>query len=63
MTENDFILHGNNARVDPKDPKQLNSSFQTLVNTNYQTSTDGTVGLINQDDVRFTKKAVDENDK
>ncbi|MCL2055182.1 MAG: hypothetical protein FWG90_12240 [Oscillospiraceae bacterium] len=59
-----FVLHGNNARVNPESPNQINSPFLTNVITNYKTNPDGTVeNILPESDPAFTREAVNENQK
>ncbi len=44
-----LIKHGNKARVDPKNPKQLNGKFYTNTITYNKTLADGSVVLASED--------------
>ena len=58
MSEN-FIKHGNNARVDPNDPKQVNGGYYTSVITCNKTLPDGSVVNVLDDNAEMARKEVD----
>ena len=56
-----IVLHGNNARIDPK--SDITPINLTNAITNNKTQKNGNVINVKETDAAFSKKAVDENKK
>lgn len=54
-----LILHGNHARVDPKNPKQINGRYYTSIITCNKTLSDGSVINVLEDNAELARKEVD----
>ena len=54
-----FIKHGNNARVDPNDPKQINGGYCTNIITCNKTLPDGSVVNVLEDNAETARNEVD----
>lgn len=54
-----LILHGNHARVDPKNPLQINGRYYTSIITCNKTLTDGSVVNVLEDNAELARKEVD----
>ena len=55
----DFIKHGNKARVDPNDPKQINGKYYTNIITCNKTLPDGSVVNVLEDNAEMAREEVD----
>ncbi|MBD5141942.1 MAG: hypothetical protein HDT25_11125 [Ruminococcus sp.] len=57
--EEKFIKHGNSARVDPKNPQQINGKYYTSIITDNKTLPDGSVVNVLEDNAETARKEVD----
>ena len=57
--EKNLIKHGNYAKVDPKNPKQINGKYYTSVITCNKTLADGSVVNVLEDNAEMARKEVD----
>ena len=57
--EKRFIKHGNKAKADPDDPKQINGSYYTNIITCNKTLPDGSVVNVLEDNAETARKEVD----
>ena len=57
--EKNLIKHGNHARVDPANPKQINGKYYTSVITCNKTLPDGSVVNVLEDNAELARKEVD----
>ncbi|MDE6132136.1 MAG: hypothetical protein K2G04_01985 [Oscillospiraceae bacterium] len=54
-----LIKHGNFARVDPKNPQQINGKYYTSIITDNKTLSDGSVVNVLEDNAETARKEVD----
>lgn len=54
-----LIKHGNSARVDPKNPQQINGKYYTSIITDNKTLPDGSVVNVLEDNAETARKEVD----
>lgn len=57
--EKRLIKHGNYAKVDPKNPQQINGKYYTSVITCNKTLPDGSVVNVLEDNAELARKEVD----
>ena len=54
-----LIKHGNHARVDPKNPQQINGKYYTSIITCNKTLADGGVVNVLEDNAELAREEVD----